>query len=87
MIDRQVENFCVQAMTVQEFKSRGGATDNHHHHHHHNIGPSDILSPSQEILDNEKDNNNTTTNNYRLEIYPQPQDSEHLLGRVLAGKQ
>lgn len=68
MIDRRVEDWCVQAMTVQEFKPRGGSEEQ----------PSnDILyAPSPEVLDNEKE----SAQGYRS------QDSENLLGRVLAGE-
>ncbi|CAG5074059.1 Protein of unknown function [Cotesia congregata] len=69
MIDRQVETWCVQTMTVQELKPRGGSEGP-------NNGSGDILSPP-EVLENDKDS-------FR-DAYP-PQDSENLLGRVLAGK-
>lgn len=69
MIDRQVETWCVQTMTVQELKPRGGAEGQPR--------TGDILSPP-EVPENDKDSL------YR-EVYP-PQDSENLLGRVLAGK-
>lgn len=71
MIDKRVEDWCVQAMTVQEFKPRSNAGDQQQH-------SGDILSP--EDLENEKE----SSHSYR--IADQQQDSENLLGRVLAGK-
>lgn len=60
-------------MTVQEFKPRGSAAEEQQ--------PSgDILSPSSEPLDNDKEQSAQVC--YR----GAPQDSENLLGRVLAGK-
>ncbi|XP_017754792.1 PREDICTED: uncharacterized protein LOC108546988 [Eufriesea mexicana] len=59
-------------MTVQEFKPRGSAAEEQQ--------PSgDILSPSSEPLDNDKEQSAQVC--YR----GAPQDSENLLGRVLAG--
>ncbi|XP_043593110.1 uncharacterized protein LOC122572323 [Bombus pyrosoma] len=58
-------------MTVQEFKPRGSAAEEQQ--------PSgDILSPSSEPLDNDKEQSAQVC--YR----GAPQDSENLLGRVLA---
>ncbi|XP_031771386.1 uncharacterized protein LOC116414080 [Apis florea] len=60
-------------MTVQEFKPRGSSAEEQQ--------PSgDILSPSSEPLDNEKEQSAQIC--YR----GAHQDSENLLGRVLAGK-
>lgn len=59
-------------MTVQKFKPRGSATEEQQ--------SGDILSPSNEQLDNEKDQSGQIC--YRGAL----QDSENLLGRVLAGK-
>lgn len=70
MIDRRVEDWCVQAMTVQEFKPRSGGGDGQQ--------AVDILSPPPDTLDNDKESN------FR-EVFL-PQDSENLLGRVLAGE-
>ncbi|PBC29701.1 ecdysone-induced protein [Apis cerana cerana] len=59
-------------MTVQEFKPRGSSAEEQQ--------PSgDILSPSSEPLDNDKEQSAQVC--YR----GAPQDSENLLGRVLAG--
>lgn len=59
---------------MQEFKPRGSAAEEQQ--------PSgDILSPSSEPLDNDKEQSAQVC--YR----GAPQDSENLLGRVLAGKQ
>lgn len=80
MIDRRVEDWCVQAMTVQEYKPRGGGSGGGGSSSGSDGQSSnDILSPQQETLENEKE-----SANYRDVC--QPQDSENLLGRVLAGK-
>lgn len=76
MIDRRVEDWCVQAMTVQEFKPRGNAEEQP-------VG--DILSPAPDPLENEKESSSGGYNRDSGTAYP-PQDSENLLGRVLAGK-
>ncbi|XP_015605190.1 nuclear hormone receptor E75 isoform X2 [Cephus cinctus] len=66
MIDRRVEDWCVQTMTVQEYKSRGGAEEQ----------SGDILPAPLENLENEKESQQPYRNGH--------QDSENLLGRVLA---
>lgn len=76
MIDRRVEDWCVQAMTVQEFKPRGSAEEQ---------PAGDILSPAPDPLENEKESSSSGYHRSDPTAY-QPQDSENLLGRVLAGK-
>ncbi|XP_076243996.1 uncharacterized protein LOC143185146 [Calliopsis andreniformis] len=61
-------------MTVQKFKPRGSAAEEQQ--------PSgDILSPFNETLDIDKEQQPS-----QLCYRSAPQDSENLLGRVLAGK-
>ena len=78
MIDRRVEDWCVQAMTVQEFKPHGNAEEQ---------PAGDILSPAQDVLENEKESSSSTGYHRSGSTAYPPQDSENLLGRVLAGEQ
>lgn len=69
------DSFRCWAMTVQKVKPRGTAAEEQQ------PSASDILSPSGEPHENDKEQ--STRNCYRG---TGPQDSENLLGCVLAGK-
>lgn len=94
MIDKRVQDWCAgaQAMTVQECKARGAAEDPATQHHHQQqagccrqASAADMLTVPENLECSEKEQPQQQGQQQQNGLC-RSQDSENLLGRVLAGE-